>query len=161
LTLCTTALFSRPRRRIAAALAAGLWVGSVELAGASPRVLEVQAREPAKPEAPPSERSTDAAPPYEPQLMRLSEILGTLTYLRDLCGAKDGDTWRGRMSALLEAEAKSGSQRERLAGAYNRGLRGYSITYRVCTPNAQAIISRFLEEASRIARDVASRYGQD
>jgi uncharacterized protein (TIGR02301 family) len=98
-------------------------------------------------------------PPYEPQMMRLSEILGALSFLRDLCGARDGDEWRGKMSALLEAEAKSGPRRQKLTSAFNRGFRGYEITYRSCTPNAQLVISRYLDEGSRLARDITYRYG--
>jgi uncharacterized protein (TIGR02301 family) len=101
----------------------------------------------------------DAAPVYEPQLLRLSELLGALAYLQDLCGHHQGDTWRAKMTALLDAEAKTPLRKERLAGAFNRGFQGYALTYRVCTPNAQAIISRFLAESSEIAHDVAHRYG--
>jgi uncharacterized protein (TIGR02301 family) len=98
-------------------------------------------------------------PPYEPQLLRLSEILGALSYLRDICGARDGDAWRGKMSALLDAEAKSQTRRERLAGAFNRGFRGYEVIYRTCTPNAETVITRYLNEGGRIARDINYRYG--
>lgn len=103
--------------------------------------------------------ASGAAPPYEPQLLRLSELLGALSYLGDLCGPHQGDVWRARMSALLNAEAKTQLRKERLAGAFNRGFNGYALTYRQCTPNARAIISRFLTESSEIARDVARRYG--
>ena len=72
--------------------------------------------------------------------MRLSEILGRLSYLRELCAARDGDSWRTRMNALLEAEATSEARRERLAGAFNKGYRDYQITYRSCTPNAALVI---------------------
>ena len=34
-----------------------------------------------------------APPPYEPQLLRLAEIIGALAYLRDLCGDGDGDSF--------------------------------------------------------------------
>jgi uncharacterized protein (TIGR02301 family) len=102
---------------------------------------------------------SDAAPPYEPQLLRLSELLGALAYLQDLCGRHQGDIWRVKMAALLDAEAKTPVRKERLAGAFNRGFRGYALTYRLCTPNAQAIISRFLEESGKIAHDVARQYG--
>ena len=80
-------------------------------------------------------------------------------YLRDLCGMADGDKWRGRMSALLEAEAPTPARKERLAGAYNKGFTGYEATYRACTPNAELVIQRYLDEGQRIARDVASRFG--
>ncbi len=98
-------------------------------------------------------------PPYEPQLLRLSEILGALAFLRDLCGAKDGEDWRAKMASLLEAEAKTGQRRQKLAGAFNRGFRGYETTYRGCTPNAEAAIARYLDEGGRLAHDIAYRYG--
>ncbi len=104
-------------------------------------------------------RRADVAPPYEPQLLRLSELLGALAYLQDLCGHHQGDVWRAKMAALLDAEAKTPLRKERLAGAFNRGFQGYALTYRLCTPNAQAIISRFLAKSGEIAHDVAHRYG--
>ena len=58
-----------------------------------------------------------------------------------------------------DAEAKTSTRKEHLAGAYNRGFHGYEISYRVCTPNAQTIIKRFLAEGEKIAHEVANRYG--
>ena len=98
-------------------------------------------------------------PPYEPQLLRMAEVIGTLSYLRDLCGDGDGATFRSKFASLLETEGNTPSRRETLAGAFNRGLRDYELTYRTCTPAAREIIARFLDEAARIARDVANRYG--
>jgi uncharacterized protein (TIGR02301 family) len=112
---------------------------------------------PAQPGATPA--AEEPAPPYEPQLLRLSELLGALTYLQDLCGGESGQVWRDKMSALMDAETQNEIRRERLAGAYNRGFNGYELSYRQCTPNAQAIITRFLDESSKIARDVTHRYG--
>ena len=40
------------------------------------------------------------------------------------------------MKALIESEGVTPARRDRLAGAYNRGYRGYALTYRVCTPAA-------------------------
>jgi uncharacterized protein (TIGR02301 family) len=91
--------------------------------------------------------------------LRLSELLGALTYLQDLCGGESGQVWRDKMTALMDAETQNEVRRERLAGAYNRGFNGYELSYRLCTPNAQAIITRFLDESSKIARDVTHRYG--
>ncbi|MDB5649965.1 MAG: hypothetical protein JWL62_1485 [Hyphomicrobiales bacterium] len=112
------------------------------------------------PAAPPAAAPSplEAPPPYEPQMMRLSEILGSLAYLRELCGAPDGDRFHARMAALLEAEATTEARRDRLAGAYNSGYRGFATTYRTCTDNAQLVIARYLDEAGRIARELASRY---
>jgi uncharacterized protein (TIGR02301 family) len=97
-------------------------------------------------------------PAYEADLTRLAEILGALHYLRDLCGAREGQTWRNEMQQLLDAEAPSGERRERLTASFNRGYRGFQQTYRACTPAANYAIRRYLEEGSRIARDVTARY---
>lgn len=107
---------------------------------------------PATPAPPPETK------PYDPQLMRLAEILGALTYLRGLCGDTDAGEWRGKMQALLEAEGVPPVRKDRLAGAYNRGIQGYSVSYRTCTPNAHLVIDRFLTEGERIAKEVENRY---
>lgn len=62
------------------------------------------------------------------------------------------------MQALLEAEAKTAFRKERLAGTFNRSFRGYERSYRVCTPNAQAVITRFLSEGGRLAHEVVNRF---
>ena len=69
---------------------------------------------------------------FDGDLMRLTEILGALQYLRTLCGAKEGQKWRNEMQALLDAEAQSGDRRNRLMGSFNRGYRGFQQTYRTC-----------------------------
>lgn len=97
-------------------------------------------------------------PPYETQLLRLAEIMGTLAFMRELCGDKDGAEWSLRMKTLLDVEAKTDARRERLAGAYNRGFRGYEVTYRVCTPAAQLVITRFLDEGGRLAHEISNRF---
>ncbi len=85
-------------------------------------------------------------------------MLGTLTYLRSLCGKGDAAEWRKRMLTLLDAEAKGESRRDRLAGAYNRGFQGYQSTYHTCTPSADLVITRFLAESDRLARDLTARF---
>ena len=126
--------------------------------GASAQTRNTPRPEPAP--APSAPQQPDGPPPPdEPQLLRLSENMGSQAYLRDLCGLKDGDAWRNRMRALLDAEAQTETRRERLAGAYNRGFKGYEVLYRSCTPNAELIIQRFLDEGGKIARDVSNRFG--
>jgi uncharacterized protein (TIGR02301 family) len=98
-------------------------------------------------------------PPYDPELLRLAEILGALTYLDELCAENPSGGWRAKMQALLDAEAKTASRKERLAGSYNRGFHDYERTYHACTQNAQLVISRFLAEGGKIAHEVVNRYG--
>ena len=62
------------------------------------------------------------------------------------------------MQALLDAEAPSGERRDRLTASFNRGYRGFQQSYRACTPAADFAIRRYLDEGSRIARDITARY---
>ncbi|MBA1158248.1 TIGR02301 family protein [Microvirga mediterraneensis] len=97
--------------------------------------------------------------PYEKELLRLAEIMGSLALLRPLCSASDGPEWSRRMQVLLEAEGTTPGRRERLAGAYNKGYQAYALTYRVCTPSAQEASVRFLSEGEHLARNITGRYG--
>ena len=84
--------------------------------------------------------------------------MGALAYLRDLCGDGDGAEYRAKMSSLLDAEGTAPERREKLAGAYNRGYRGYETTYGQCTQNARAAIARYVSEGGRLSRDISDRY---
>jgi len=89
--------------------------------------------------------------PYDDRLFRLSEILGAVHYLRELCGADEGQLWRQRMGELLQAEGSSALRRARLTRSFNKGYRSYSRTYNTCSPSAQTAINRFLTEGAQIA----------
>jgi uncharacterized protein (TIGR02301 family) len=89
--------------------------------------------------------------PYDDRLMRLSEVLGAVHYLRELCGANDGQSWRERMKELMEAEGTSALRRAKLTRSFNNGYRSYSRTYNSCTSSAQTAITRFLAEGADIA----------
>src|SRR6516164_7993522 len=82
--------------------------------------------------------------PYDDRLMRLSEVLGAVHYLRELCGANDGQLWRDKMRELMEAEGSSALRRARLTRSFNKGYYGYSRTYKACTASAQTAVTRFL-----------------
>ncbi|MDP4595006.1 MAG: TIGR02301 family protein [Beijerinckiaceae bacterium] len=98
-------------------------------------------------------------PPYEPKLLRLSEIMGALAFLQSLCASDEGAEWRTSMQQLIASEGKTPEQKARLAGAYNAGYRGYQLNYRRCTDNARLVISRYFSEGGKIAQDLATRYG--
>jgi uncharacterized protein (TIGR02301 family) len=98
------------------------------------------------------------ATPYDNDLRRLSEILGALHYLRALCGANEGPKWRNEMQALIDAETPSGDRRARMIAGFNRGYNGFQQTYRTCTPAASVAIRRYIEEGSKISRDLTARY---
>lgn len=100
-------------------------------------------------------------PPYEQALLRLSEILGALHYLRDLCGADDGELWRDQMQGLIDAESPDYVRRLRLADAFNRGHDSYRAVYLACTPSAEITVANFLEEGALLAGEIVARYGED
>ena len=103
-------------------------------------------------------RDEVAVAPFDGSLPRLAEILGALHYLRNLCGANEGLKWRNEMQAIMDAEAPSGDRRARMIASFNRGYRGYQQSYRQCTPAADVVIRRYLEEGSKIAREMTARY---
>ena len=41
---------------------------------------------------------------------------------------------------------------------FNRGYRGFQQTYRTCTPAADVVVRRYLEEGARISREITARY---
>jgi uncharacterized protein (TIGR02301 family) len=96
---------------------------------------------------------------YEADLIQLSEILGALHYLRPLCGAPEQGQWRVEMQALIDAASLPGDKRALLVTSFNRGYTSYEQTYRTCTPAARVAVQRFLDEGSRLSRDIALRYG--
>ena len=92
--------------------------------------------------------------PYDDRLMRLCEILGAVHYLRELCGANEGQIWRDRMKELMDTEGSSALRRARLTRSFNNGYRSYSRTYNTCTASAQTAINRFLAEGAEIAANL-------
>jgi uncharacterized protein (TIGR02301 family) len=110
-----------------------------------------------EPQLPPSE---PPPPIYEEQLLRLAEILGSLSFLRGLCGATDAESWRDEMRALLAAEHPGPLRQGRLVGRFNHGFETFNAVYRSCTPSAERAIRRYLQEGQTLANDVRSRYSQ-
>lgn len=83
----------------------------------------------------------------EDKLHRLAEVIGALHYLRELCGADDGQLWRSHMKALIDSEGRSALKRAALTRRFNLGYRNYSRTYRECSVSAKTATERFLDEA--------------
>jgi uncharacterized protein (TIGR02301 family) len=92
--------------------------------------------------------------PYDDKLMRLCEILGAVHYLRELCGANEGQVWRDRMKELMDSEGSSALRRAKLTRSFNNGYRSYSRTYNTCSASAQTAINRFLAEGAEIAANL-------
>jgi uncharacterized protein (TIGR02301 family) len=106
----------------------------------------------------PQPAAQDQPAPYDHDLERLSEILGALHFLRGICNSNEGQKWRNEAQALIEAEAPSGNRHDEMVASFNRGYRGFAQSYRTCTPAADVVIRRYLEEGAKIARDITARY---
>jgi uncharacterized protein (TIGR02301 family) len=93
--------------------------------------------------------------PYDAKLMRLAEILGAVHYLRELCGAEEGQIWRDQMKEILRNEGTTAVRRAKLVNSFNDGYRGYRRTYRSCTQSATLATTRFSTEGASIAASLA------
>jgi uncharacterized protein (TIGR02301 family) len=100
---------------------------------------------------PPAAAAGPDTKPYDSQLFRLAEILGAIHYLRDLCGAGEGQLWRDQMRNIVASEGTNPLRRARLVESFNRGYRGYSRTYRTCTRPAIVAIDRFMEQGASLS----------
>jgi uncharacterized protein (TIGR02301 family) len=120
--------------------------------------LPAQAQNSRQPEKQPEAPAEQATAPFDADLQRLAEILGSLQYLRTVCGANEGQKWRNEMQALIDAEAPNGERRRMIVASFNRGYRGFQQTYRTCTPAANIAIRRYLDEGAKIAREITARY---
>ncbi|WP_165220833.1 TIGR02301 family protein [Affinirhizobium pseudoryzae] len=97
--------------------------------------------------------------PYDAQLLRLAEILGSVHYLRTLCGADSAD-WRTSMQTLLDAETlNEPKRREKLTASFNRGYRAFAGVHTTCTPAARQAEERYRNEGATLAAEIATRYG--
>ncbi len=99
-----------------------------------------------------------AEPPFERQLLRLAEVLGSLHFLRPLCGEEE-DTWRRQMEALLESENPDAERRARFVASFNHGYSAFAANYRICTESAVEAIRRYMSEGETLTKDVVNRYG--
>ena len=108
--------------------------------------------------APPARAVEGGPTTLDDSLARLSEILGALHYLRPLCGANEKTKWRDQMQDLLGAEAQSGERHDKLVANFNNGYRSFQRTYRTCTPAANLVVRRYLDEGAKISREITARY---
>lgn len=105
----------------------------------------------------PAPRAAQQAP-FEASLLRLSEVLGSLHYLGNLCGSP-GSQWRDMMEKLVAAEAPDEARKARFVASFNRGYRSFAGIYSSCTDSAVASFDRYKAEGETLANETASRFG--
>lgn len=134
------------------------------LAGASAALSGASAQEKPAAEAPPAAQAPPAAvqpsnAPFMKPLGRLSMILGSVHFLRTLCGGEDAPVWRTKMDEILSAQAPNDADRRILVASFNNGYRAFESTYRKCTPAANAAVERYLTEGATLSREIGAKYG--
>lgn len=101
--------------------------------------------------------------PYDDRLMRLSEILGSVHYLRNLCKAEqngDVEKWRDLTKQLIDIEAaKEPKRRSQLTAAFNHGYRSFASVYTSCTQQAIVAEQKYRAEGATLAVEIAARFG--
>ncbi len=114
----------------------------------------------AQDEAPAGPPLPELTAPYDPYLLRLAEVLGSVHYLRTLCKTGEGTTWRDAMTDLITLENPDPSRRARLVARFNRGYRSLDEVYRACTPSARLAGDRYTEEGRTLTRQITQRFGR-
>ncbi|KPF41909.1 hypothetical protein IP76_19025 [Rhizobium sp. AAP43] len=98
--------------------------------------------------------------PYDDRLTRLSEVVGAVHYLRNLCNSAAEPEWRQSLSDLMENETKAEPKRRaRLTAAYNRGYRSFASVYTTCTAAAVRAEENYRNEGATLAAEITARYG--
>lgn len=98
--------------------------------------------------------------PYDRDLLRLSEILGSVHYLRALCKPGQEDRSRRQMEELLDLEAaKEPLRRQKLIAAFNRGYRSFAALHTSCTATALAAEARYRAEGATLVGEMTARFG--
>jgi uncharacterized protein (TIGR02301 family) len=109
-------------------------------------------------EEPPVAVTVAKDPPYEAKLSRLAELLGSVHYLRTLCG-DNSMAWRTTMEDLLAAENPSAERKAKLIARFNHGYRAFDSIHKQCSQTAGTALARYMDEGEKLAEDIASRYG--
>ena len=99
-------------------------------------------------------RAQDNAP-YEQKLLRLSEVLGAMHHLRNICGAREGQLWRDQMIRMLDAESPSPARRAKLVRQFNKGYRFHQKSFQTCTDSAYIEAQKFATEGRQLSQSLA------
>ena len=97
-------------------------------------------------------------PPYEARLLRLSEIVGSVHYLRTLC-LKTDEGWRAKMQELIDLETSDPERRARFVAAFNKGYRSFASVHRKCNSVAIEAEELYRKQGLELASEIIARYG--
>lgn len=105
----------------------------------------------------PLSSKSHAAEPHDKSLQRLSEILGSLHYLRNLCG-EESSRWRDYMQSLIAAEQPEDERKALMIARFNAGYRSFAEIYVQCTTTAEAAIDSYVDEGQALSQDIIKQF---
>ena len=130
------------------------------LCGAPDMAMAAKAKPAPETPAPPAAVPVEKEAPYDRDLLRLSQIMGSVHYLRALCNPGVEDGWRTKMQSLLDLEAgKEPSRRQKFTAAFNYGYRSFASIHATCTEAAVQAEARYRAEGATLATEITSRFG--
>ena len=94
---------------------------------------------------------------YDPELARLATILGSLHYLRNLCG-EAGNQWREEMETIILTDKMEGLRKKKAIAAFNDGYQAFSNSYTLCNLRAVEAIQKFQSEGAVLTAAILTRY---
>lgn len=104
--------------------------------------------------------SQEKPPPYDAELLRLSEILGSMHFLSLICRPDDGQIWHEKMQEVLATEGDTPLQKAKLVERFNFGFSGFQSTYRKCTASASIALDRYAREGQQIVETLTTEFGR-
>jgi uncharacterized protein (TIGR02301 family) len=88
-------------------------------------------------------------------LIRLSEILGSIHHLREICGANDGPLWRNKMIDMMNAAALREKERKVLISHFNDAYYDARTRFPICTRGATRRANTLFDEGYRLAKGLS------
>lgn len=98
-------------------------------------------------------------PPYQKEMARLTQILGSLYFLQPLCGFNSLN-WHDEANELINLDKPDNDRKQRLIGAFNQGYQNYATSYNSCTPSANLAREQLLNEAKKKSLDIHTRFAE-
>jgi uncharacterized protein (TIGR02301 family) len=92
-------------------------------------------------------------------LTRLARVLGALHALRVSCSGREDQTYRSRMSTLLDLEAPDASGlRDPLVDSFNAGFQAYGLGAATCPTDRSEQEAKLAKDGFRLAKQMAASY---
>ena len=94
-------------------------------------------------------------PAYNADLIRMSEILGAVHLLRQLCSSGEGQLWRSKMEELLEIEKPEEEQRKLMISHFNISYHQHRRAFEKCDRLATSAADKLIEEGATLSKRLA------